>query len=137
MADEELERREEVDRRLLTRREVVVRGGGAAGALGFAWLLAACGGGGGGRAGPVRHRDPKVGSYLATFHERVSSVLPSGPLEVTIKFSKPDAIFPYALATMAGAVASKAFMEANGKKVGTPGVGIVGTGPYKFGSWTK
>ncbi|TMJ98162.1 MAG: ABC transporter substrate-binding protein, partial [Actinobacteria bacterium] len=230
MADEDLELREEVDRRLLTRREVVVRGGGAAGALGFAWLLAACGGGGGGGAAPSgggggevdtmtwaingeavamdyalaydfntnvavaniaepllrfdphgrlqpnlatawdvvdpltmtvklrsgvkfhdgtkmtaedvafsldRHRDPKVGSYLATFHERVSSVLASGPLEVTIKFSKPDAIFPYALATMAGAVASKAFMEANGKKVGTPGVGIVGTGPYKFGSWTK
>ena len=52
MADEDLELREEVDRRLLTRREVVVRGGGAAGALGFAWLLAACGGGGGGGAAP-------------------------------------------------------------------------------------
>ena len=50
---------------------------------------------------------------------------------------KPDAIFPYAMGTMAGAVASKAFIEANGDKVGTPDVGIVGTGPYKFTSWTK
>jgi peptide/nickel transport system substrate-binding protein len=84
-----------------------------------------------------RHRDPDVGSYLATFHERVSDVTATGPLEVTITFSKPDAIFLYALGTMAGAVASKAFIEANGKKVGTPEAGIVGTGPYRFTSWTK
>ena len=84
-----------------------------------------------------RHRDPDVGSYLATFHERVSDCTASGPNEVTVTFTKPDAIFPYALATMAGAVASKAFIEANGKKVGTPSAGIVGTGPYKFTSWTK
>ena len=38
---------------------------------------------------------------------------------------------------MAGAVASKAFIEANGDKVGTPAVGIVGTGPFKYTSWTK
>jgi peptide/nickel transport system substrate-binding protein len=51
--------------------------------------------------------------------------------------TQPDAIFLNAMGTMAGAVASKAFIEANGKKVGTPEVGIVGTGPYKFTSWTK
>lgn len=84
-----------------------------------------------------RHRDPDVGSYLATFHERVADCQATGPLEVTVTFSKPDAIFPYALATMAGAVASKAFIEANGKKVGTPDGGIVGTGPFRFSSWTK
>src|SRR5262245_47649410 len=84
-----------------------------------------------------RHRDPDVGSYLATFHDRVKNVEASGPLDITITFTRPDAHFPYALATMAAAVASKAFMEANGNKVGTPGVGIIGTGPYKFTSWTK
>jgi peptide/nickel transport system substrate-binding protein len=84
-----------------------------------------------------RHRDPDVGSYLATFHERVSDITASGPLEVTVKLSKPDSIFLAAMGTMAGAVASKAFLEANGKNVGTPDVGIVGTGPYKFTSWTK
>ena len=41
-----------------------------------------------------RHRDPKVGSYLATFHERVSDVTATGPLEVTVKFSQPDADLP-------------------------------------------
>jgi peptide/nickel transport system substrate-binding protein len=84
-----------------------------------------------------RHRDPDVGSYLATFHDRVKNVEASGPLDVTVTFTRPDAHFPYALATMAAAVASKAFIEQNGNKVGTPGVGIVGTGPYTFTSWTK
>ncbi len=84
-----------------------------------------------------RHRDPDVGSYLATFHERVKDCQATGPSEVTVTFTKPDAIFPFAMGTMAGAVASKAFIEANGDKVGTPEVGIVGTGPYKYTSWTK
>ena len=84
-----------------------------------------------------RHRDPDVGSYLATFHDRVKNVEASGPLDVTVTFTRPDAHFPYALATMAAAVASKAFIEENGNKVGTPSVGIVGTGPYTFTSWTK
>jgi peptide/nickel transport system substrate-binding protein len=84
-----------------------------------------------------RHRDPDVGSFLATFHDRVKNVEATGPLDITITFTRPDAHFQYALATMAAAVASKAFMEANGNKVGTPGVGIIGTGPYQFTSWTK
>jgi peptide/nickel transport system substrate-binding protein len=84
-----------------------------------------------------RHRNPDVGSYLATFHARVKDVVASGPLEVTVTMTKPDAVFLNAMGTMAGAVASKAFIEANGKKVGTPEVGIVGTGPYKYVSWTK
>jgi peptide/nickel transport system substrate-binding protein len=84
-----------------------------------------------------RHRDPDVGSFLATFHDRVENVEATGPLEVTVTFSRPDAHFPYALATMAAAVSSRAFLEANGNRVGTPSVGIVGTGPYKFTSWTK
>jgi peptide/nickel transport system substrate-binding protein len=84
-----------------------------------------------------RHRDPDVGSFLATFHDRVENVEATAPLDVTVTFTRPDAHFPYALATMAAAVSSRAFLEANGNKVGTPSVGIVGTGPYKFGSWTK
>ena len=88
-----------------------------------------------------RHREKDINgngpSYLSTFHERVQDVTATGPLEVTVKMAQPDAIFLYSLGTMAGAVASKAFIEANGKKVGTPDVGIVGTGPYKYNSWTK
>jgi peptide/nickel transport system substrate-binding protein len=39
--------------------------------------------------------------------------------------------------TTAGAVSKAAFLHKHGKRVGQPGVGIVGTGPYKFVSWTK
>jgi peptide/nickel transport system substrate-binding protein len=83
-----------------------------------------------------RHRDKDVGSYLATFHERVASIDATGPLEVTVKLSKPDAVWQFAAATNAAAVTSQAFVEAN-KKVGTPQVGMMGTGPYKFVSWTQ
>ena len=76
-------------------------------------------------------------SYLSTYYARVQDVKATGPLEVTVYLSRPDAYFTYALATMAGAVGSKAFIEAKGKAVGTPAVGAIGTGPYKYTSWTK
>jgi peptide/nickel transport system substrate-binding protein len=84
-----------------------------------------------------RHRDAELGSYLATFHERVANVEASSPLEVMVKLSKPDAIWQFAAATNAAAVTSRAFVEANGKKAGTPDIGMIGTGPYKFTSWTQ
>jgi peptide/nickel transport system substrate-binding protein len=84
-----------------------------------------------------RHRDPDVGSYLATFHERVADVVATGDLEVTVTLSAPDSIFAYALATNAAAVTSQAWAEANAGNVGTPEAGMMGTGPYMFTSWTK
>jgi peptide/nickel transport system substrate-binding protein len=57
-------------------------------------------------------------------------------MEVTVALSEPDSIWPYAAATNAGAISSKAFLEKHGKNVGTPQVGIIGTGPYKYVSWT-
>jgi peptide/nickel transport system substrate-binding protein len=83
-----------------------------------------------------RHLDPKVGSYLATYYTHVATIEATGPLEVTVKLSAPDALWHYAVATTAGSVASKAFIEAHGKKFGTPAVGTIGTGPFKFVSWT-
>lgn len=84
-----------------------------------------------------RIQDPKVGSYLATFNERVKSIAATGPYEVTVKLTKPDSLWEYSVATMAGAVSKKAFLQQHGKKVGSADVGIVGTGPYKYVSWTK
>lgn len=84
-----------------------------------------------------RHRDPDLGSYLSTFHERVEDVTATGDLEVTVKLSEPDSIFSYALATNAAAVTSQAWVEANGANVGTPEAGMMGTGPFMFTSWTK
>ena len=84
-----------------------------------------------------RHRDPELGSYLATFHERVEDVTATGDLEVTVKLSAPDSVFHWALATNAAAITSQAWVEANAANVGTPEAGMMGTGPYMFTSWTK
>jgi peptide/nickel transport system substrate-binding protein len=84
-----------------------------------------------------RHRDPELGSYLATFHERVEDVSATGDLEVTVKLSAPDSVFHWALATNAAAITSQAWVEANAANIGTPEAGMMGTGPYMFTSWTK
>jgi peptide/nickel transport system substrate-binding protein len=83
-----------------------------------------------------RHRDADVGSFLATFHERVADVTVTAPLEVTVTLAEPDAHWQYAAATNAAAITSQAFVEANGTAFGTPEVGTMGTGPMKFVSWT-
>ena len=56
---------------------------------------------------------------------------------VVITLSKPDALLEYALASTAAHVVNKAFVEANGDKYGTPGVGSIGTGPFKFVEWVS
>jgi peptide/nickel transport system substrate-binding protein len=81
--------------------------------------------------------DPKVGAYTSAFYDRVKSIEATGRYELTVKLTRPDAIWPYVVATTAGEVSSAAFLEKHGKKVGTPGVGLIGTGPYRFVSWTK
>ena len=81
--------------------------------------------------------DPKVGAYTSAFYERVKSVKATGAYEVTVKLTKPDEIWQYVPATTAGEITSAAFLRKHGKHVGQPGVGIIGTGPYKFVSWTK
>lgn len=81
--------------------------------------------------------DPKVASYLASFVSNVKSVKATGMYELTVKLSKPDALWKYVPATTVGAVVPKAFLDKNGKNVGKANVGIVGTGPYTFVSWQQ
>ena len=81
--------------------------------------------------------DPKVGSYLASFVDNVKSIEATGDLELTVKLSRPDALWQYVPATTVGAVVPKAFLDKNGKNVGKANVGIVGTGPYTFVSWQQ
>ncbi len=81
--------------------------------------------------------DPGVGSYLASFVANVKSVEATGPLELTVLLSKPDALWQYVPATTVGAVSSKAFLDLHGKEIGKPEVGIMGTGPYRFVSWQQ
>lgn len=81
--------------------------------------------------------DPALGSYLASFVGNVKTVTATGPYELTVKLSKPDALWQYVPATTVGAVSPKAFLSSKGKNVGKPDVGIIGTGPYKFVSWQQ
>lgn len=77
-----------------------------------------------------RNMDPAVGSAFAIAFQNVASIEASGPHEVTVKFSRPDATFLAAMATGASAPVSKKFTEQAGAQFGTPDGGIMCTGPY-------
>ena len=83
-----------------------------------------------------RNLDPQVGSYWSDYFQNVQSITQTGPLEVTVKLTQPDEVFNQGMALAAGAISEKAFDEAHGTEVGTPSVGIMCSGPYKFVSWS-
>ncbi|MFD3682541.1 ABC transporter substrate-binding protein [Streptomyces sp. NPDC058613] len=83
-----------------------------------------------------RQTDPDNAAAWAQVFRNVDSVTASGPLQVTVKLKKPDSQFPQYMATAAGAVASKAGVEAAGKDYGTTG-GLACTGPFRLGTWNK
>ncbi|NUR90087.1 MAG: ABC transporter substrate-binding protein [Nonomuraea sp.] len=82
-----------------------------------------------------RHLDPKVGSYWVSAYENVKSVDKTGPMEVTVRLTRPDQLFNEEMGTSAGSIESAAWLRKQG--YGSPDVGINCTGPYAFGSWEK
>ncbi len=84
-----------------------------------------------------RIRDPALGSYVGWMLANVADVTAPDAETVVITLSKPDALLEYALASTAAHVVNKAFVEANGDKYGTPAVGSIGTGPFKFVEWVS
>jgi peptide/nickel transport system substrate-binding protein len=82
-----------------------------------------------------RHLDEQVGSYFAQSFEHVQAFEVTGAHELTVRLSEPDAGVLPALGTVAGLVGSRAFVERHGERTGSPTVGILGTGPYRFVSW--
>ncbi len=84
-----------------------------------------------------RHLDPDVGSYWGGFFANVDSIEATGPLTVTVKLSKPDAIINQMLAVAGGVVESKEFVESKGEDYGTPNGGLNCTGPFEFGQWRR
>ncbi|WP_257230709.1 ABC transporter substrate-binding protein [Streptomyces sp. UH6] len=65
----------------------------------------------------------------------VEDINVSGPMEVTVTFSRPDANFLSSLASIAGVIIEKDWAQKTGDKVGTPTGGLMCSGPYEFGSW--
>jgi peptide/nickel transport system substrate-binding protein len=82
-----------------------------------------------------RAADPKAGGFYPAVFARVRSIEETGPMEVTIKLSKPDYWLDGELSQMPGVVVQKAYAEAKGRKFGTPQGGTMCTGPYKVKDW--
>ncbi|GAS92412.1 ABC transporter substrate-binding protein [Mycolicibacterium brisbanense] len=83
-----------------------------------------------------RNLDPKTGSYWASpFYDRVASIQATGDRQVTIRFKEPDAVFERMLATAAGVVGNKQFVQQAGPAYGTANGGIMCTGPLRLDSW--
>ena len=82
-----------------------------------------------------RIRDTKLASYVGWMLANVADVQAPDPSTVIITMTKPDALVEYALAATSAHVVNKKFVEANGDKYGTPEVGSIGTGPFKFVEW--
>jgi peptide/nickel transport system substrate-binding protein len=82
-----------------------------------------------------RIRGKDLGSYVSWMLASVKDVKATDAKTVVITLSAPDALFEYALASTAAHVVNKAFVEKNGAKYGTPEVGSIGTGPFKFAEW--
>jgi peptide/nickel transport system substrate-binding protein len=71
-----------------------------------------------------------AGSQIASFYSSVASMKATGPRTITIKLSAPDPYFRYSPAVTY--ILEKAFWQAHGKDVGTPGTLTMCTGPYRF-----
>lgn len=83
-----------------------------------------------------RIRNPETASYVGWMYGSVDTIEQTGDWQITVKLKQPDALWQYVPATTAGHVISKAYYEANAETFGKPEGGLLGTGPFKFVSWS-
>jgi peptide/nickel transport system substrate-binding protein len=83
-----------------------------------------------------RNTDAKLAGFYPAVFSRVSSITATGANEVTIKLSKPDYWLIGELASIPAMIIEKSFALAQGTNYGTPAGKIMGTGAYKFQSFT-
>lgn len=84
-----------------------------------------------------RHMDPETGSPWGSAFKNVASVTASGPLEVTIKLTKPDVLLNELMAASPGTVESAAYLAKAGKDYGGPAGKVNCTGPYALDTWAQ
>jgi peptide/nickel transport system substrate-binding protein len=77
-----------------------------------------------------RASDPEVSVVFAYFIPDPKAYEVTGEREVTIRLKRPLPYLEVALASGNGVIFQKEFMERVGDDAGTPGAGLVGTGPY-------
>lgn len=83
----------------------------------------------------LRNMNPKDGPVNGAYYEFVKSITATGKFQVTVKFSEPDELFVKEMATVAGAVAEKSYMEAKKSSYGTAAGGVMCSGPYELKKW--
>jgi peptide/nickel transport system substrate-binding protein len=83
-----------------------------------------------------RNIDAKLAGFYPAVFTRVQSIAATGPSEVTIKMKQPDYWFIGELASIPAMIIEKSLAQAQGTNYGTPGGKIMGTGAYKFQSFT-
>ncbi|MHB1166184.1 MAG: ABC transporter substrate-binding protein [Candidatus Nanopelagicales bacterium] len=83
-----------------------------------------------------RQLNPDVGSYWGVWFQNVESVEATSATQVTVKLKTPDVVFGQMMATSAGAVVKKSYVEEKGQDFGTPVGGVMCTGPYSIQDWS-
>ncbi|MFJ5710628.1 ABC transporter substrate-binding protein [Streptomyces sp. NPDC093105] len=84
-----------------------------------------------------RQMDPATGSPWGSAFKTVDAIEKTGPLEVTIRLGKADALFHELLAASPGTVVSAASLTKEGKDYGTPEGELNCTGPYALEKWAQ
>lgn len=82
-----------------------------------------------------RTGDPKGPSFYSGAFRFVTGIEKTGPLQVTLSFSQPDAQFRNALSGPVGGVVQQAFATKAGQSFGTAAGGVMCTGPYQLDEW--
>ncbi|GLW96762.1 ABC transporter substrate-binding protein [Microtetraspora sp. NBRC 16547] len=83
-----------------------------------------------------RHtQDKKLGSFWSSTYDGVTSIKKTGPMQVTVQFSKPSVLFEESMATPPGVISQKAYVEKAGATYGTPKGGVMCTGPFALEKW--
>ncbi|BAU81642.1 oligopeptide ABC transporter, periplasmic oligopeptide-binding protein oppA [Streptomyces laurentii] len=84
-----------------------------------------------------RQRDPKTGSPWGSTFKNVDTIEKTGPLEVTLRLSKPDILLHELMAASPGTIESAATLAKAGKDYGTPKGKVNCTGPYALDTWSQ
>ncbi|MCF2528476.1 ABC transporter substrate-binding protein [Yinghuangia soli] len=83
-----------------------------------------------------RHLDPANASAWVGAFKDVASVTKTGPMQLTVKLTKPNVLFNQQLAASPGTVESAAYLAKAGKDYGNPTGKVNCTGPYTLDSWS-
>ena len=84
-----------------------------------------------------RIRDPKTASPMIYMYTNVDKIEKVDEWTIKVTLKQPDAFWQYVPATAACHVISKAHYNAHLKDFGKAEGGLLGTGPFRFISWTS